>query len=155
MLYRVGNGQSCVITTSCLISHEAYPAEGITETATDALVISQALFNETLGRSETFRKFVFASQGRRLSDLIQRVEDVAFGRIDARLAKHLVDRCKNQPGLVSATHQQLASELGTAREVVSRQLKVFEKQEWIAVHRGSVEVLQPRALSSVWQDAEQ
>jgi len=50
---------------------------------------------------------------------------------------------------------QLTSELGTAREVVSRQLKVFEKQEWIAVHRGSVEVLQPRALSSVWQDAEQ
>ena len=154
MLYRVGSGQSCVITTSCLISYEAYPAEGITETATDALLLSQKLFNETLDCSETFRKFVFTSQGQRLSDLIQRVEDVAFSRIDARLAKHLVDRCENEPGSVTATHQQLASELGTAREVISRQLKVFEKQEWIAVRRGSVEVLQPRALSRVWQDAE-
>lgn len=72
--------------------------------------------------------------------------DEWFPGDDVTLAKHLVDRCKNQPGLVSATHQQLASELGTAREVVSRQLKVFEKQAWIAVHRGSVEVLQPRAF---------
>ncbi|HHH45315.1 MAG TPA: Crp/Fnr family transcriptional regulator [Gammaproteobacteria bacterium] len=154
VLYRVGEGQSCVITTSCLISHEAYPAEGITESPTDALVIPQELFNEALGRSENFRTFVFASQGQRLGDLIKRVEDVAFGRIDARLAKHLVDRCENRPGLITATHQQLASELGTAREVVSRQLKVFEKQAWIAVHRGSVEILEPQALSRVWMDAE-
>jgi len=154
VLYRVGDGQSCVITTSCLISHEAYPAEGITETVTEALVIPEALFNEALGCSENFRKFVFASQGRRLGDLIKRVEDVAFGRIDARLAKHLVDRCANKPGLITATHQQLASELGTAREVISRQLKVFEKQAWIAVHRGSVEILEPQALSRVWMDAE-
>jgi len=154
VLYRVGDGQSCVITTSCLISHEAYPAEGITERATDALIIPKELFNEALAHSESFRKFVFASQGQRLGDLIKRVEDVAFGRIDARLAKHLVDRCENEPGLITATHQQLASELGTAREVVSRQLKVFEKQAWIAVHRGSVEILQPQALSRVWQDTE-
>lgn len=154
VLYRVGDGQSCVITTSCLISHETYPAEGVAETATDALVISQDLFNATLVHSEAFRKFVFSRQGQRLGELMQRVEDVALGRIDARLAKHLVDRCENEPGLVCATHQQLASVLGTAREVISRQLKVFEKQEWIAVHRGSVEVLQPRALSRVWQDAQ-
>ncbi len=154
VLYRVSEGQSCVITTSCLISHEAYPAEGITESATDALVIPQEMFNEALGRSENFRKFVFASQGQRLGDLIKRVEDVAFGRIDARLARHLVDRCANKPGLITATHQQLASELGTAREVISRQLKVFEKQAWIAVQRGSVEILEPQALARVWMDAE-
>jgi len=154
VLYRVGAGQSCVITTSCLLSRESYPAEGITETATAALVIPQDVFNEALGSSAEFRRFVFACQGQRLSDLIQRVEDVAFGRIDARLAKHLIDRCRNRPGLVTATHQQLASELGTAREVVSRQLKTFEKQGWIAVRRGAVEVLNPDGLLQVWHDAE-
>ncbi len=151
VLYRVTDGQSCVITTSCLISEESYPAEGITDEETDALVIPQVVFNEALGYSEAFRRFVFANQGQRLSDLIQRVEDVAFGRVDARLAKHLVDRCGNQPGSVSATHQQLASELGTAREVVSRQLKVFEKEGLIAVHRGAVEVIRPDALTRVWE----
>ncbi len=154
VLYRVGAGQSCVITTSCLISHESYPAEGITETETRALVIPQDIFNEALGSSEALRRFVFTSQGQRLSSLIQRVEDVAFGRIDARLAKHLVDRCENRPGPVTSTHRQLASELGTAREVISRQLKVFEKQGWIAVHRGSVEILKPDELLHVWCDAE-
>jgi len=154
VLYRVTDGQSCVITTSCLISHESYPAEGVTEAETLAMVIAQGLFNEALGKSEAFRRYVFANQGQRLSDLIQRVEDVAFGRVDARLARVLVDRCGNQPGLITATHQQLASELGTAREVVSRQLKVFGKNGWIVVHRGSVEVLRPHALSQVWKDAE-
>ncbi len=149
VLYRVTDGQSCVITTSCLISEESYPAEGITDEETEALVIPQAVFNEALGYSDTFRRFVFANQGQRLGDLIQRVEDVAFGRVDARLAKHLVDRCGNRPGVVSATHKQLASELGTAREVISRQLKVFEKEGLIAVHRGSVEVIRPEALIRV------
>ena len=151
VLYRVTDGQSCVITTSCLISDEAYPAEGVTDVETEALVIPHAVFNEALGYSEAFRRFVFANQGQRLGDLIQRVEDVAFGRVDARLAKHLVDRCHNHPGSVSATHQQLASELGTAREVVSRQLKVFEREGLVAVHRGAVEVIKPDELIRVWQ----
>lgn len=149
VLYRVLGGQSCVITTSCLISQEHYPAEGVCEQDTVALVLPQALFDEALGRSEPFRRFVFASQGRRLGDLIQRVEDVAFGRVDARLARVLLDRCGGRPAQVNTTHQQLASELGTAREVVSRQLKRFERKGWIAVHRGSVEVIRPQALSKL------
>ena len=155
LLYRVTDAQSCVITTSCLISHESYPAEGITETATTALVIPQAVFNNALAGSETFRRFVFGNQGQRLADLIQRVEDVAFGRVDVRLARVLVDRCGNAADSIAATHLQLASELGTAREVVSRQLKVFERNGWIKVHRGSVDVLQPQALWQVWRDADQ
>jgi CRP/FNR family transcriptional regulator len=154
VLYRVTDAQSCVITTSCLISHEAYPAEGITESATTALVLPRRLFNEALTVSEPFRRFVFGNQGRRLAELIQRVEDMAFGRVDARLARLLVDRCQNTSGSIAATHRKLAGELGTAREVVSRQLKAFEKNGWIAVRRGSVEVLQPQALWEVWKDAE-
>lgn len=154
VLYRVLSGQSCVITTSCLISNEAYPAEGVTERETLALVISQGLFNEAIGCSELFRRFVFANQGLRLSDLIQRLEDVAFGRVDARLARFLVDRCDGATSKVEATHQQLASELGTAREVISRQIKAFEKNGWVAARRGAVEVLDPKALGRVWKSAD-
>jgi len=153
-LYRVAGGQSCVITTSCLISQEVYPAEGITELETTALVLPQGAFNEMLGKSEAFRRFVFANQGQRLSDLIHRIEDVAFGRVDARLARLLFDQGRKSAGRVSATHQKLASELGTAREVVSRQLKVFERRGWIRVRRGSVEVLDAESLASVWKAAD-
>jgi CRP/FNR family transcriptional regulator len=153
-LYRVGSGQSCVITTSCLIGQEDYPAEGVTETETTALILSQGVFKELLSKSEAFRRFVFANQGRRLSDLIHRVEDVAFGRVDARLARLLVGRSESGGGRISATHQQLASELGTAREVVSRQLKLFEKKGWIAVRRGAVEIHNPAALAEIWKDVD-
>lgn len=151
-LYRVTSGQSCVITTSCLISQEAYPAEGVTETETSALVLSQGSFNEALACSDGFRRFVFATQGQRLGDLIHRIEDVAFGRVDARLARLLFDRGRRNAGRVSATHQQLASELGTAREVVSRQLKAFERKGWVCVRRGSIEVLDEVSLSAVWKN---
>jgi CRP/FNR family transcriptional regulator len=150
ILYRVGDGQSCVLTTACLISHELYPAEGVAERDSCVLTMPRTLFDRALAGSESFRRFVFGSQGRRLAELLQRVEEVAFGRLDVRLAKHLVDRCANHAGSVNATHQQLARELGTAREVVSRQLKAFEKKGWIALHRGAIEVMQPQALSRVW-----
>lgn len=154
VLYRVLGGQSCVITTSCLISHESYPAEGVTDVSTLAMVIPQGLFNEALGVSEPFRRFVFANQGMRLSDLIQRIEDVAFGRVDSRLARLLVDRSNGQTARVQATHQQLASELGTAREVISRQIKAFEKNGWVAARRGAVEVLDRDALTHVWKSTD-
>lgn len=153
VLYRVTGGQSCVITTACMISGDVYPAEGMTETETIVLAVSQVIFAKALACSAAFRRFVFSSQGKRLGELIQRIEDVAFGRVGGRLARLLLDRGGVGGGAIRATHQQLASELGTAREVVSRQLKVFEKQGWIRVQRGSVEVLRPHALVRVCRDA--
>lgn len=149
ILYRVCDGQSCVITTSCLISVEAYPAEGVTEVETRALVVPQAVFDEALGSSAEFRRFVFANQGQRLGDLIQRVEDVVFGRIDVRLARLLLTLSEQGARPVAATHQQLASELGSAREVISRQLKQFAGHGWVGLGRGTIEVKAPAALGEI------
>jgi CRP/FNR family transcriptional regulator len=151
-LYRVTDGQSCVITTACLISHEHYPAEGIAERQTAAVLVSHGLFHEALVSSADFRRFVFGAQGRKLSELIQRIEDVAFGRVDVKLARLLIDRCDNRPGSISATHQHLARELGSAREVVSRHLKAFEKNGWLTVRRGRLEILRPEALQVLCRD---
>lgn len=153
-LYRVGEGESCVITTACLLSGEPYPAFGVSECETTALAVPQDLFEQALAVSAPFRRHVFAAQGRRLGDLIQRVQDVAFGRIDSRLARLLMDLggADGQPLVV--THQQLAAELGSAREVVSRQLKRFEQQGWVSGGRGTLAVLQPAALLALAADTE-
>lgn len=151
-LYRVRDGQSCVITTSCLISGEAYPAEGITEVATSALMLPRAVFDEALGGSAAFRRFVFANQGLRLGDLIHRVEDVMFGRIDARLARLLLLLSEQGAQPIAMTHQQLASELGSAREVVSRQLKQFAGQGWVKIGRGTIRLLMPAELEALAQE---
>lgn len=148
VLYRVESGQSCVLTTNCLIAHEDYAAEGIAETEVRALVLPAATFRQLLGKSEAFRDFVFAAYATRIADLLMLIEEVAFGRIDVRLAGWLRGHADGQ-GEIRATHQDIATELGTAREVISRQLKEFERRGWLALHRGRILVKDGTGLAAL------
>lgn len=145
VLYRVDPGQSCVLTTSCLLTQGDYSAQGIAETDVRALVLSHTAFQDLLARSAAFRQFVFSSYAVRLADLLMLIEEVAFGRIDMRLAQFLAERA-DKDGILKGTHQEFAVELGTAREVISRQLKDFERRGWLSLFRGRLEVKDPQAL---------
>ncbi|GAB3127571.1 Crp/Fnr family transcriptional regulator [Novispirillum itersonii] len=148
VLYRVEGGQTCVLTTVCLMAHRDYGAEGIAEQDIDGGLLPAPVFTQLLASSAGFREFAFTAYATRVSDLLMLIEDVAFGRIDSRLAALLVNRC-GADGVVVATHQDLAAELGSAREVISRQLKEFERRGWIALHRGRLTVLHPDELSAL------
>ncbi|RAU22552.1 Crp/Fnr family transcriptional regulator [Paramagnetospirillum kuznetsovii] len=148
VLYRVERGQSCVLTTNCLIANENYGAEGIAETPVDLIILPSSTFKSLLAKSETFRDFVFSAFAVRISDLLMLIEEVAFGRIDARLAGWLSSRAEADTA-IKATHQEIAVELGTAREVVSRQLKDFERRGLVELSRGSLKVLNHAALVGV------
>lgn len=145
VLYRVERGQSCVLTTNCLIAHEDYSAEGVAETEVRALVLPAATFRTLLARSDAFRDFVFSSYATRIADLLMLIEEVAFGRIDMRLSAWLRQHA-DTAGEIRATHQDIAVELGTAREVVSRQLKDFERRGWLDLHRGRIQLRDRGAL---------
>lgn len=139
VLYRVGPGETCILTTSCLMAARDYGAEAVAETDIRAIALSGGVFHALLAGSAAFRDFVFSAYGDRMVDLIHLVVDVAFHRIDVRLAQHLVaDIGGSAVGVVTATHQGLATELGTAREVVSRQLKEFERRGWVELQRGRI-----------------
>ena len=140
VLYRVESGQACVLTTACLFACEHYPAAGIAETDVEGILIPIACFQAGLADSPIFRQFVFSAYAQRISDLILLVEEVAFRRVDVRLAEFLLGHADDS-GRLSATHQSLAMELGTAREVVSRQLKEFERRGWVQLHRGALDVV--------------
>lgn len=148
VLYRVGSGETCLLTTSCLIARERYPAEGVTETEVRAVALPDELFNEALALSPEFRGFVFASFGARLAELMALVEAITFGRGDARLARRLLES-GTPSGEVVATHQELAAELGTAREVVSRFLKEFERRGYVRLARGHIEITDRAALETL------
>lgn len=148
VLYRVERGQSCVLTTNCLIANEVYGAEGIAETDVDLMILPSSTFKSLLARSEAFRDFVFSAYALRISDLLMLIEEVAFGRVDARLASWLTAHA-DPTGSIKATHQEMAVELGTAREVISRQLKDFERRSWVALGRGSLVLLNRDALSEL------
>ncbi len=143
LLYHVGPGDACVLTTACLLGRNPYPAEGYTETQVRAFVIGLPVFQNTLNRSEAFRRFVFEKLSRRLTDVIGRMEEVTFTAIEQRLAKRLLE---TPQGTLTMTHQALATELGSAREVVSRHLKRFEREGWIRLTRGGIDILEPEAL---------
>lgn len=148
VLYRVEAGESCVMTTACLLSHDTYTAEGIAETQCQAAALPRAVFEDLLATSPTFRQFVFSAFSARMGDLFHLVEEVAFGRIDVRLADRLVTLSRGGD-TVQATHQVFATELGTAREVVSRQLTEFQRRSWIAQGRGLVKILDRAALQGL------
>ncbi len=151
VLYRVGNGETCVLTTACLLADEAYSAEAVAETEVSGLVIPRADFDQLMATSEKFRKFVFTTYASRITDLMVLVEEVAFGRIDIRLAQRLL-KLTGTTSSIALTHQELANELGTAREVISRQLKEFEHRNWIALARARIEICNRDALTAFVHD---
>ncbi len=147
VLYHVRQGDTCILTTACLLGGTRYPAEGITETEVLALTVPLPLFETTIDRSPVFRRYVFASLGQRLAGVLARMEDIAFGAVDARLARTLLELCGGERRTLGMTHQALAAELGSAREVVSRHLKRFEIQGWLRLGRGTIEVVDPQGLA--------
>lgn len=148
LLYRLSNGDSCVLTTSCLFGNKCYPAEGETETDVVAIAIPSAQFNNALQQSITFREIVFSAFSAHLSELIELVEEVAFGKIDVRLAKLLLSQ-RDENNILTSTHQNIATELGSAREVISRQLKELESKNFIKINRGNIEIKNISALEKI------
>jgi CRP/FNR family transcriptional regulator len=148
VLYRVSSGESCALTTACLMGHDHYQGEGIAETAIEAVAIPRAAFDELIASSPVFRRFVFTAFGARITDLFRVIEEIAFARMDVRLAQKLL-QLKNAKGEIEATHQQLAVELGTAREVVSRQLNEFQRRGWLKSGRGVIAIVNAGALQDL------
>ena len=137
LLYRVEPGGSCVITSSCLLGHTHYTARGIAETPLRLLMLPTALFEKLISGNAAFRDFVFHLLAERIAELMLLVEEVAFHRLDQRLAKLLLG--KSEP--IHATHQTLADELGSVREIVSRLLKGFAAQGLVTLGRERIELV--------------
>ena len=139
VLYRVGSAEVCTLSIGCLMAGRGYRAEAVVESPTTVLMLSHELFDGLMGASSAFRRQIMASYGERLETLMLLVEEVAFRRMDERLTDWLRERTAQSP--LHITHQTLAVELGTAREVVSRLLKEFERRGWVRLSRGRIDVV--------------
>jgi CRP/FNR family transcriptional regulator len=151
-LYRVHAGESCVLTTACMLAFEEYSADGIAETDVTAVAIPRATFDDLVARSKPFREFVFRAYSRRITDLFTLVDDIVFQKMDVRLASRLLELADAQD-TVHATHAFLASELGTAREVISRTLAEFHRRGWIEQSRGQVTLVGREGLERLVRSA--
>ena len=148
VLYRVREGQNCILTTASLLADEIYQAEAVTETAVRAALLPAADFERFMSSSADFRHFVLSNFGQRIADLLALINTVAFERMDVRLSKFLLQRLEPRR-VLDITHQDIANELGTAREVVSRLLKDLERRGIIELHRGYLEVADLDSLREI------
>ncbi|MCA9986572.1 MAG: Crp/Fnr family transcriptional regulator [Anaerolineales bacterium] len=142
LLYRLRPNDVCILTVSGLLGNQPYPAWGVVDRPVTAVSLPRPLFIDLITQSATFRTFTFASFERRLSDLFRLIEQVTFQKLDQRLAALLLQR---GPALFT-THQQLADELGTAREVISRLLHEFRERGAILLERGRILVIEESGL---------
>jgi CRP/FNR family transcriptional regulator len=146
-LYRFGLGESCILTANAILSQQTFPAIATVEKEAEAVMIPSDTFRDWVRRYDLWRSFVFELLSQRLASVMAIVDEVAFRRVDARLASFLLERSRAQNPL-RLTHQDIAAELGSSREVISRILEDFAAQGAIHSTRGMIEVLDIPRLHS-------
>ncbi len=153
-LYRVEPGECCILTASCMLSGRTFPANATVEADIEAVLIPQPQVSAWMSAHETWRHYLWNLLAERLGDVISLVEEVAFRRMDKRLGDYLVQHARQKGPLLQATHQQIAADLGTSREVVSRMLKDFQLRGFIASGRGRIELLDLDSLGSIGHESD-
>lgn len=146
-LYRFGNGQSCILTANAILSKKTFPAVATVEKDAEAVMIPAEIFRSWVGKYPLWREFVFDLLSQRLSSVMEIVDEVVFHRMDERLAAMLLNRSQIQNPM-RITHQEIAEELGSSREVISRLLEDFSERGFVNVGRGEVELLDADGLRS-------
>jgi CRP/FNR family transcriptional regulator len=147
-LYRFGLGSSCILTANAILNGQSFPAIATVEQEAEAIMIPSDIFREWVRRHDAWRDFVFDLLSQRLSSVMELVEEVAFRRMDRRVAALLLDR-GGRDNPVKWTHQEMAAELGSSREVISRLLEDFSQRRLISAGRGEIQVLDFEALAEV------
>lgn len=147
LLYNVEDGGTCVLTTQCLLSHTNFPAESVAERRTELAAIPASSFYVFMAEMPAFRDFVLNDYTKLLGSMFSFVDALAFQTVEQRLARRLLVDA-GTADIVGKTHQQLASDIGSVREIVSRQLGHWEKKGWIAISRGQIRILDRGALAT-------
>lgn len=145
VLYEVHPGEGCVLSTSSLLGKTLYPASGKVENDLTAVGIPKDLFFQMVDGSPSFRRYVFQIFSERLNHLLEMIEAVSFKKLDERLAKYLLDRSPE----IKMTHQKIADELGSSREIISRLLKRFEKEGYLDLERERIVISNDNLLKSL------
>ena len=148
LLYRIKAGETCILSTNCMMASKYYPASARTEMLCLALSVPVASLQRAIETSSLMSHLLMDSFARRIGSLIELVSEIALERLDVRLARHLLQLCDGDQ-MIRTTHEALATEIGTAREVISRQLRQFEQQGWIKTTRGRITLIETQSLQAL------
>ena len=147
LIYKVEPGGTCVLTTQCLLSGGRFPAQSVAETRTELAAVPASVFHRVMAEAPKFNAFVIGDYTRLLASLFSLVDEVAFAPLEQRLARRLLAEADGRH-IIAKTHQQLADDVGSVREMVSRHLGEWEKAGWVRIGRGHVEILDRSAIAT-------
>ncbi|KAA3618941.1 MAG: Crp/Fnr family transcriptional regulator [Calditrichaeota bacterium] len=145
-LYNVEPRETCILTTFCLLSNRHYPATAQAELDTRALIFPAPVFRNWMNDWPFVRSFIFATMGERVADMMALIEEITFKKLDRRLIEFLLENGKKQSNILEITHEKIAMQVGSAREVISRLLKEFERLGAIELRRGQIVIKNMRVL---------
>ena len=155
-LYHVCSGETCTLTASCILANIEYPATAVAESETVALLYPAPLFREWIITNDDIRTFVFQTLALRMSNVMSLVEEITFNKMDRRVAEYLLQQVekKGDPlAPIQSTHERIASELGSAREVISRILQEFKRMGAIEMGRKQIVVKDAAKLREIMKDS--
>jgi CRP/FNR family transcriptional regulator len=135
-LYEIVPGETCILNVSCILSRGHYPANAVAVTEGEVLFIPEKEFRLLFSEHESLRNFIFSLFSQRFVEIMELIEEVAFGKMDKRLSEYLIEKSENS--ILNNTHQQIANDLGTSREVISRLLKDLEKRNKVVLARHKI-----------------
>lgn len=138
-LYEIFPGETCILNAACLLGRSQYPADAVATRDGAMLYLPEKVFHDLMAAQQPMRNFVFSLFSRRFQEIITLVEEVTFGKLDVRLEDYLIEKAENNE--LETTHQSIANDLGTSREVISRLLKDFERKGKIALARNHIQLL--------------
>ena len=147
-LYHVGEGESCILTAACILNTQTFPAIAEVEQDVQGLAIPTAQMIDWLKSETDWQQYIFSLLSQRMSELISLVDALAFRNLDVRLANWLIEH-SSKSSKIRITHQVLAEELASSREVISRLLKEFEREGLIKLGRGEIEIIDPSRINHI------
>lgn len=147
-LYRFGLGESCVLTANAILNQRKFPAIATVEEDAEVVLIPAEVFESWVKKYDLWRNFVFELLSDRLSTIIEVLDEVVFNRMDQRIASWLITQLDDQSE-IKVTHQKIADDLGSSREVISRLLEDFSKKSWIKLSRGSIEIVDQASILNI------
>lgn len=146
-LYRFGLGESCILTANAVLSRQSFSAIAVVEHTSEAVMIPADIFRQWVQKYDLWRDFVFTLLSQRLSVVMEIIDEVVFRRMDVRVATFLLER-SGADEVIRSTHQEIAAELGSSREVISRILENLARKDIIRLGRGSIEILDHERLKN-------
>lgn len=148
VLYRLKKGDSCILTISSVLNNLSFPATAIVEEETEAVILSVSSFKKLMSESPLMQQFVYKLLAERLLEVMTLIDEIIFRKLDERLCQYLLEHSREDGDMIKITHDELAIELGTAREVVSRILKAFEREGMVQISRGKIQIVSRKLLNN-------